>query len=92
MGGISVWQLIIIAIIVALLFGTNKLRSLGSDLGASIKGFKKSMSDDTSTPSTDKSSTDADNTTNDADFTAKTIADSPPDVKTEKSKNDKEQV
>lgn len=46
MGGISIWQLLIIAVIVVLLFGTNKLRTLGSDLGASIKGFKKAMGDD----------------------------------------------
>ena len=41
MGGISIWQLLIIAVVVVLLFGTNKLRGVGSDLGASIKGFKK---------------------------------------------------
>ena len=41
MGGISIWQLVIIAVIVVLLFGTKKLGSIGSDLGASIKGFKK---------------------------------------------------
>ena len=46
MGGISIWQLLIIAVIVVLLFGTKKLGSIGSDLGASIKGFKKAMSDD----------------------------------------------
>ncbi len=46
MGGISIWQLVIIAVIVVLLFGTKKLGSIGSDLGASIKGFKKAMSDD----------------------------------------------
>lgn len=46
MGGISIWQLLIIAVIVVLLFGTNKLRTLGSDLGASIKGFKKAIGDD----------------------------------------------
>lgn len=46
MAGISIWQLLIIAVIVVLLFGTNKLRSLGSDLGASIKGFKKALNDD----------------------------------------------
>ncbi|EOS93628.1 Sec-independent protein translocase protein tatA/E [Erwinia tracheiphila PSU-1] len=45
-GSISIGQLLIIAVIVVLLFGTNKLRSLGSDLGSSIKGFKKAMSDD----------------------------------------------
>lgn len=43
MGGISIWQLLIIAVIVVLLFGTNKLRTLGSDLGASIKGFKRRL-------------------------------------------------
>ncbi|VEA42025.1 sec-independent protein translocase protein [Salmonella enterica subsp. enterica] len=46
MGGISIWQLLIVAVIVVLLFGTKKLGSIGSDLGASIKGFKKAMSDD----------------------------------------------
>lgn len=46
MGGISIWQLLIIAVIVVLLFGTNKLRTLGSDLGASVKGFKKAIGDE----------------------------------------------
>lgn len=45
MGGISVWQLLIIAVIVILLFGTKKLRNLGVDLGSSIKGFKKAITD-----------------------------------------------
>lgn len=58
MGGISIWQLLIIAVIVVLLFGTKKLGSIGSDLGASIKGFKKAMSDDESKQ--DKTSQDAD--------------------------------
>lgn len=43
MGGISIWQLLIILAIVVLLFGGKRLRSLGSDLGSSIKGFKKEM-------------------------------------------------
>ncbi|MFQ6371886.1 Sec-independent protein translocase subunit TatA [Shewanella sp. YIC-542] len=43
MGGISIWQLLIIALIVVLLFGTKKLRSLGSDLGGAVKGFKNAM-------------------------------------------------
>ena len=46
MGGISIWQLVIIAVIVVLLFGTKKLRNLGSDLGSAVKGFKKSVSDE----------------------------------------------
>lgn len=41
MGGISITQLLIIVAIVVLLFGTKKLRTLGSDLGESVKGFKK---------------------------------------------------
>ncbi|MFT7006017.1 MAG: sec-independent protein translocase protein TatA [Colwellia sp.] len=45
MGGISIWQLVVIAVIVVLLFGTKKLRNLGSDLGSSIKGFKKEITD-----------------------------------------------
>ncbi|KDD81430.1 Sec-independent protein translocase subunit TatA [Glaesserella parasuis] len=46
MGGISIWNLVIIVLLVVLLFGTKKLRGLGSDLGESIKGFKKAMNDD----------------------------------------------
>ncbi|HSX86143.1 MAG TPA: twin-arginine translocase TatA/TatE family subunit [Cellvibrio sp.] len=44
--GISIWQLLIILAIVIMLFGTKRLRSLGSDLGSAIKGFKKSISDE----------------------------------------------
>ena len=44
MGGISIWQLIIILVIVMLLFGTKKLRNIGSDLGGAVKGFKDAMS------------------------------------------------
>ncbi len=46
MGGISIWQLLIIAVIVVLLFGTKKLRGIGGDLGSAVKGFKKAMSDE----------------------------------------------
>ena len=45
-GGISIWQLLIILAIVIMLFGTKRLRTLGSDLGSAVKGFRKSMSDD----------------------------------------------
>ena len=41
--GISVWQLVIILLIVTMLFGSKRLKSLGSDLGGAIKGFKSSM-------------------------------------------------
>ncbi len=43
--GISIWQLLIVLVIVLLLFGTKKLRNLGSDLGGAIKGFKGAMKD-----------------------------------------------
>ena len=43
MGGISGWQLLILLLIVVLVFGTKRLRTLGSDLGAAIKGFRSSM-------------------------------------------------
>lgn len=46
MGGISIWQLLIIAVIVVLLFGTKKLRGIGNDLGSAVKGFKEAMSDE----------------------------------------------
>lgn len=43
--GISIWQLLIILAIVLLLFGAKRLRNLGGDLGASVKGFKNAMSE-----------------------------------------------
>lgn len=46
MGGIGIWQLLIILAIVLLLFGTKRLRNLGGDLGGAIKGFKKAVSSD----------------------------------------------
>ena len=46
MGGISIWQLLIILVIVLLLFGTKRLRTLGTDLGGAIKGFRTSMNAD----------------------------------------------
>jgi sec-independent protein translocase protein TatA len=46
LGGISIWQLLIILAIVIMLFGTKRLRTLGSDLGSAVKGFRSSMQDD----------------------------------------------
>ena len=45
MGGISIWQLLIILVIVLLLFGTKRLKSIGSDLGNAVKGFRSAMSE-----------------------------------------------
>ncbi len=44
-GGIGIWQLLIILVIVLLLFGTKRLKNIGSDLGNAVKGFKGAMSD-----------------------------------------------
>lgn len=58
MGGISVWQLLIILAIVILLFGTKRLKGVGSDLGDAIKGFRKAVDtgdEDTKTESVQKS-------------------------------------
>ncbi len=48
--GISIWQLLIILVIVLLLFGAKRLRNVGADLGSAVKGFKKSMQDDDENP------------------------------------------
>ncbi|MEH2919860.1 Sec-independent protein translocase subunit TatA [Samsonia erythrinae] len=53
MEGISIAKLLVIGALIILLFGTNKLRSLGGDLGAAIKGFKKAMNDDRSVKTDD---------------------------------------
>lgn len=46
MGGISIWQLLIILVIVLVIFGAKRLRNLGSDLGASVKGFRDAMKEE----------------------------------------------
>ena len=46
LGGISVWQLLIILAIIVLIFGSKRLKNLGSDLGNSIKGFRKAIKEE----------------------------------------------
>jgi sec-independent protein translocase protein TatA len=46
LGGISIWQLAIVLLIVVLIFGTKRLKSIGSDLGGAVKGFKRAMDTD----------------------------------------------
>lgn len=43
MGSFSIWQWLIVLVVVILIFGTKKLRNLGSDLGGAVKGFKEGM-------------------------------------------------
>ena len=42
-GGISMWQLLIILLIVVLIFGTKRLKTLGGDLGGAMKSFRKAF-------------------------------------------------
>ncbi len=61
LGGISVWQLLIILVIVLAIFGTKRLRSLGSDLGGAVKGFRSAMTEaEETTEQLSDSSNDAD--------------------------------
>ncbi len=45
-GGISVTQLLILLVIVMLVFGTKRLRNIGSDLGSAVKGFRKGIEEE----------------------------------------------
>ena len=49
MAGLSIWHVLIFAIVVLLLFGTAKLKNLGKDVGGAVKDFKKSIKDDDAT-------------------------------------------
>ena len=46
MAGLSIWHVLIFAIVVLLLFGTSKLKNLGKDVGGAIKDFKSSVRED----------------------------------------------
>jgi len=45
MGGLSIWHWLIVLVVVVLVFGTKKLKNVGSDLGSAVKGFKDGMKD-----------------------------------------------
>lgn len=46
MAGLSIWHVLIFAIVIILLFGTSKLKNLGKDVGGAVKDFKKSIKED----------------------------------------------
>lgn len=48
MGSLSIWHWLIVLVIILLVFGTKKLRNLGSDLGGAVKGFKDGVKEGTS--------------------------------------------
>jgi len=45
MGSMSIWHWLIVLVVVLLIFGTKKLRNIGSDLGGAVRGFKDGMKD-----------------------------------------------
>ena len=50
MGSFSIWHWLIVLLIVVLVFGTKKLKNIGSDLGGAVKGFKDGMRDGSASP------------------------------------------
>lgn len=50
MGSMSIWHWVIVLVVVMLVFGTKKLRNIGSDLGGAVKGFKEGMRSDEDAP------------------------------------------
>ena len=57
-GGISFWQILIILVLILILFGGKKIKTMGSDLGESLKGFKKAIRDEDSTKYSESKSDD----------------------------------
>ena len=54
MGSLSIWHWLIVLVIVMLVFGTKKLRNMGSDLGGAVKGFKDGMKEASADKPADK--------------------------------------
>ena len=50
MGSLSIWHWLIVLLVVVLVFGTKKLRNMGSDLGGAVKGFKEGMKNEEDPP------------------------------------------
>jgi sec-independent protein translocase protein TatA len=69
--GIGMRELIVILLIVLVVFGAKKLKSIGTDLGAAVKGFKKGMSDGESDSEADANAKQIAQEAADADFAAK---------------------
>ncbi|HLP98561.1 MAG TPA: Sec-independent protein translocase subunit TatA [Sideroxyarcus sp.] len=57
MGSLSIWHWLIVLLVVVLIFGTKKLRNIGSDLGGAVKGFKDGMKGEEEAPKPQDSKT-----------------------------------
>ena len=76
-GNISIWQLLIVLLIVVVIFGTKKLRNMGSDVGGAVKNFRESMNGD-----------DKEDLTPEALNDQRTAADNESEVHSEKTRAD----
>ena len=72
MGSFSLWHWLIVLLIVVLVFGTKKLRNMGSDVGGAVKEFKDAMKDGQVADETDKTGTASSGTTIEGEVTSKT--------------------
>jgi sec-independent protein translocase protein TatA len=75
MGSFSIWHWLIVLAIVVLIFGTKKLKNMGSDLGGAVKGFKDGMKDGAAsndTPPQQVTTTNRANDPNTVDVESKT--------------------
>lgn len=59
MGSFSIWHWLIVLVVVLVVFGTRKLRNVGSDLGGAVKGFKEAMREEAATPQLETNSSGA---------------------------------
>lgn len=66
MGSFSIWHWLVVLVVVALVFGTKKLRNLGGDLGGAVKGFKQAMNDEQSSSVIEHAVNDTDSVNNKA--------------------------
>ena len=69
MGLSSIWHWLIVLLVIVLIFGTKKLRNVGSDVGGAVKSFKDAMKDEQATPKIDR---EVGTTTVDGEVTNKT--------------------
>ena len=56
MGSLSIWHWLIVLVIIMLVFGTKKLRNIGSDLGGAVRGFKEGVKEGTEKAASDSAS------------------------------------
>ena len=75
LSNVSIWQLLIVLVIVIAIFGTKRLKTLGSDLGGAVKGFRSAMNE------ADEAKEQLSDSSDDADF------DNTPAEKTSKEKD-----